>query len=117
MTEMFIYLAVYLLPSFLLGFLALYVFQRNPNKVEHRLLSLFVFGYSILFLAEFVRHLSPIEYSPALIAYLLCSFHIKYHRRRCKGTEVVVPMGRLLTIDSCCVDVCPPGEYHQQSTV
>lgn len=69
MTEMFIYLAVYLLPSFLLGFLALDVFQRNPNKVEHRLLSLFVFCYSMLFLAEFVRHLSPIEYSPALIAY------------------------------------------------
>lgn len=52
MTEMFIYLAVYLLPSFLLGFLALDVFQRNPNKVEHRLLSLFVFGYSMLFLAS-----------------------------------------------------------------
>ncbi|MGA9466847.1 MAG: diguanylate cyclase [Exiguobacterium marinum] len=69
MKEMFIYLAVYLLPSFLLGFLALDVFQRNPNKVEHRLLSLFVFGYSMLFLAEFVRHLSPIEYSPALITY------------------------------------------------
>lgn len=84
MTALFIYMAAYLLPAFLLSHLALDVFLRNPRQVEHRLLSLFVFGYAMLFLAEFGRHLSPIEASPAFVTYwfgnagiliFVCSVH------------------------------------------
>ncbi|WP_214888696.1 sensor domain-containing diguanylate cyclase [Exiguobacterium sp. s142] len=69
MTALFIYMAAYLLPAFLLSHLALDVLLRNPRQVEHRLLSLFVFGYAMLFLADFGRHLSPIEASPAFVTY------------------------------------------------
>lgn len=84
MSAVLIYMAVYLLPAFLLGHLALDVFLRNPKQIEHRLLSLFVFGYALLFLAEFTRHLSPIEASPAFVTYwfgnagifiFVCSVH------------------------------------------
>lgn len=84
MTVLFLYMAVYLIPAFLLSYLALDVLLRNPRQVEHRLLSLFVFGYSMLFLAEFGRHLSPIEASPAFVTYwfgnagiliFVCSVH------------------------------------------
>lgn len=84
MTALFLYMAVYLLPAFLLSHLALDVLLRNPRQVEHRLLSLFVFGYAMLFLAEFGRHLSPIEASPAFVTYwfgnagiliFVCSVH------------------------------------------
>lgn len=83
-TTLFLYMAVYLLPAFLLSHLALDVLLRNPRQVEHRLLSLFVFGYAMLFLAEFGRHLSPIEASPAFVTYwfgnagiliFVCSVH------------------------------------------
>ena len=73
-TTLFLYMAVYLLPAFLLSHLALDVLLRNPRQVEHRLLSLFVFGYAMLFLAEFGRHLSPIEASPAFVTYWFGSF-------------------------------------------
>ncbi|TCI57757.1 diguanylate cyclase [Exiguobacterium sp. SH1S21] len=84
MTALFVYMAAYLLPAFLLSHLALDVLLRNPRQVEHRLLSLFVFGYAMLFLAEFGRHLSPIEASPAFVTYwfgnagiliFVCSVH------------------------------------------
>lgn len=84
MTALFTYMVVYLLPAFLLSHLALDVLLRNPRQVEHRLLSLFVFGYAMLFLAEFGRHLSPIELSPAFVTYwfgkagiliFVCSVH------------------------------------------
>ena len=84
MTTLFLYMAVYLLPAFLLSHLALDVLLRNPRQVEHRLLSLFVFGYAMLFLAEFGRHLSPIDASPAFVTYwfgnagiliFVCSVH------------------------------------------
>jgi len=55
MTALFTYMVVYLLPAFLLSHLALDVLLRNPRQVEHRLLSLFVFGYAMLFLADEVQ--------------------------------------------------------------
>lgn len=84
MPALVVYLLVYLIPAFLLSHLALDVFLRNTKKMEHRLLSLFVFGYAMLFLAEFVRHLLPVTYSPALVTYwfgnagiliFVCSIH------------------------------------------
>jgi len=55
MTALFTYMVVYLLPAFLLSHLALDVLLRNPRQVEHRLLSLFVFGYAMLFLRNLAR--------------------------------------------------------------
>ncbi|MGD7045646.1 diguanylate cyclase domain-containing protein [Jeotgalibacillus proteolyticus] len=69
MRDVFIPLAVYMLPAFILFYMAVDVFWRNPKKVEHRLVSLSILCYGMLFLSEYVRHLLPIEYSPALVTY------------------------------------------------
>jgi len=76
MNEVLILLAVYMLPAFILFYMAVDVFLRNPRKVEHRLVSLTIFCYGMLFLEEYIRHLLPIEYSPALITYWFGNFGI-----------------------------------------
>ncbi|MBM7648206.1 diguanylate cyclase (GGDEF)-like protein/PAS domain S-box-containing protein [Bacillus ectoiniformans] len=69
MHEVIIPFIVYIIPSFVLLCMAVKVLYRNPTKTEHRLLSLYIFCYANLFLEEYIRHLLPLEYSPALVTY------------------------------------------------
>lgn len=61
-------LGVYVLPMLLFFFMGLDVLLRNPVKTEHRLVSLTIACYFLMFLEEYVRHLLPLSYSPALAA-------------------------------------------------
>ncbi|MHA6481754.1 GGDEF domain-containing protein [Paenibacillus sp. strain BS8-2] len=64
-----IYLFIaYLLPILFFVYTATDVLVRNAKKVEHKLLFLTAVVYILLFTEEFVRHLLPISYSPALVA-------------------------------------------------
>jgi len=56
------------LPMLLFFFMGLDVLLRNPVKTEHRLVSLTIACYFLMFLEEYVRHLLPLSYSPALAA-------------------------------------------------
>ncbi|WP_232819466.1 hypothetical protein [Exiguobacterium sp. TNDT2] len=128
MTTLFLYMAVYLLPAFLLSHLALDVLLRNPRQVEHRLLSLFVFGYAMLFLAEFGRHLSPIEASPAFVTYwfgnagiliFVCSVHfiVKVTGVGDETAKMDVSVCDLFTARAGRVDVHPSREHLEQPTL
>lgn len=68
-SEALIPLGVYVLPLLLFFFMGLDVLLRNPGKIEHRLVSLTIGCYFLLFLEEYVRHLLPLAYSPVLAAY------------------------------------------------
>lgn len=67
--EVLIPLGVYVLPLLLFFFMGLDVLLRNPGKTEHRLVSLTIGCYFLLFLEEYIRHLLPLAYSPLLAAY------------------------------------------------
>ncbi|WP_052158851.1 diguanylate cyclase domain-containing protein [Halobacillus sp. BBL2006] len=59
----------YLLPAFILFYLAIDVFLRNRQKTEHRLSALIILSYVLLFIEEYIRHMVPIEYSSILVTY------------------------------------------------
>lgn len=61
-------LFTHFVPIMFLMFMMVDVFLRNPNRTEHRLVSGIIFCCMMLFMAEFVRHLLPIEYSPIVSA-------------------------------------------------
>ena len=69
MTTLFLFTTVYLLPTFIMFYMSVDIFLRNPKRAEHRLLSLFTFAYGMMFLGEFFRNASPIEMSPAFVTY------------------------------------------------
>ncbi|QKS71599.1 diguanylate cyclase [Paenalkalicoccus suaedae] len=76
MTPVIIYTFAYLFPSFLLFYLAVTILVRNIKRTEHVLLAVYMFLYLGLFMGEFVRHLSPMENSPAIVAYWFGNFGI-----------------------------------------
>lgn len=63
LSQMTIYIAVYILPALYLFGMACVVISQQPNRLENRLVASIVFIYSLLFLEEFFRHLLPISYS------------------------------------------------------
>ncbi|WP_214850869.1 sensor domain-containing diguanylate cyclase [Exiguobacterium sp. s193] len=69
MTTLFLFTTVYLLPTFIMFYMSVDIFLRNPKRAEHRLLSLFTFAYGMMFLGEFFRNASPIEMSPFFVTY------------------------------------------------
>ncbi|WP_286949555.1 sensor domain-containing diguanylate cyclase [Exiguobacterium sp. UBA4551] len=69
MPSLFLFTIVYLIPTFIMFYMAVDIFLRNPSRPQHRLLSLFTFAYGMLFLGEFFRNASPIESSPAFVTY------------------------------------------------
>lgn len=69
MTNLFLYAAVYLIPTFIMFYMAVDIFLRNPKRSQHRLLSLFTFAYGMLFLGEFFRNTAPVAMSPAFVTY------------------------------------------------
>lgn len=69
MRDTLILLFVYLIPLMMLSYMTIEILLRNPKRVEYRLLSLYFGGYALLFLEEYVRQISPIEYSPTLVTY------------------------------------------------
>ncbi|MCD5325705.1 MULTISPECIES: sensor domain-containing diguanylate cyclase [Pontibacillus] len=62
-------LFVYLIPFLFLFYMAIEVLLRNVQSKIHRLASLIVLGYMLLFLEEYIRHLLPIQYSAPLVAF------------------------------------------------
>ena len=69
MTPLFLYTAVYLIPTFIMFYMAVDILLRNPKRSQHRLLSLFTFAYGMLFLGEFFRNAAPVSMSPAFVTY------------------------------------------------
>ena len=69
MPSLFLFTIVYLIPTFIMFYMSIDIFLRNPSRPQHRLLSLFTFAYGMLFLGEFFRNASPIEFSPAFVTY------------------------------------------------
>lgn len=67
--ETIIPLIVYVLPLFILFYIAIEILNRNYRNLENILLAATFSLYGLLFLAEYVRHLFPIEYSSAFIHY------------------------------------------------
>lgn len=61
-------MAAYLLPILFMVYMATDIIVRNSRKVEHWLLFLTAIVYILMYLEEFIRHLLPISYSPALSA-------------------------------------------------
>ncbi|RWZ58821.1 diguanylate cyclase [Halobacillus fulvus] len=69
--EVLIPVFYYLLPSFLLFYMAMDVYFRNRHKVEHLLAAAIILSYTLLFLSEYVRYLLPIEYSPFMVTFIM----------------------------------------------
>ena len=67
-SEVWIPVVFYWLPMLIFFYMGLDVLLRNPKKLEHILVSLTILCYFLLFLEEYIRHMLPIEYSPALAA-------------------------------------------------
>ncbi|MGE7978681.1 diguanylate cyclase domain-containing protein [Psychrobacillus sp. NPDC093200] len=87
-SQVCIYIAVYILPALFLFGLACVVMSRQSRRLENRLVAAILTTYSIFFLIEFFRHLLPIEYSSpisgvvfSLIGLLIVgfSFHLYIH--------------------------------------
>lgn len=78
-------LLVYILPLFAMLKMSIDIFTRNPRNIENRLLTLVFCAYASLFLAEYVRHELPIDYSPVIVNFwfansglLLVSFFLHF---------------------------------------
>lgn len=70
MASVLVYIAVYLIPAFVMIHEGVVVFFRNPRKIEHRLFGFLLFIIALMFLEEFTRQLSPESNSPVLVAYV-----------------------------------------------
>lgn len=67
--EVVLAIGVYLLPMLFFFYMGVDVLRRNPNKTAHRLVSLTIACYFLLFLEEWIRYMLPIAYSPVLTRY------------------------------------------------
>lgn len=67
--DVLIPIVAYFLPMLFFFYMGIDVLLRNPKKIEHRLVSLAIGCYFLLFLEEYVRYELPIEYSPILAAF------------------------------------------------
>ncbi|ACB62192.1 hypothetical protein Exig_2744 [Exiguobacterium sibiricum 255-15] len=109
MTPLFLYTAVYLIPTFIMFYMAVDILLRNPKRSQHRLLSLFTFAYGMLFLGEFFRNAAPVSMSPAFVTYWfgnagLLVFSTSLHF--------------IFRVNGHCSDhVCLSDERHQQSAI
>jgi hypothetical protein len=68
MTHVFVPLFTHFLPILFFFYMSLDMLIRDARKVEHRLVAVTSFFFINLFLAEYVRHQLPIEYSPVISA-------------------------------------------------
>jgi diguanylate cyclase (GGDEF)-like protein len=68
LTEALIPIFAYLLPILFFIYMGIDVLLRNTKSAEHRLVSVMVGCYLLLFLEEYIRHQLPMEYSGALAA-------------------------------------------------
>ncbi|MEK8131180.1 diguanylate cyclase [Paenibacillus filicis] len=68
LSDVFLPFFVYLLPMLSLYYIGVDILLRNPKKVEHRLVSLTITCYFLLFLEEYIRYQLPLEYSAQLSA-------------------------------------------------
>lgn len=66
--QVFVPLFTHFLPILYFFYMSLDLLIRDARKVEHRLVALTSFFFMNLFLAEYVRHQLPIEYSPVISA-------------------------------------------------
>ncbi|WP_438311184.1 diguanylate cyclase [Sporosarcina sp. FA9] len=66
-TQLFIYLLVYMIPTFGLFALGFIVLTQNPKRLKNQLVAILVFLFGMLFFIEFVRHLLPVSMSPFII--------------------------------------------------
>ncbi|WP_298470305.1 sensor domain-containing diguanylate cyclase [uncultured Psychrobacillus sp.] len=62
-SQLCMYLAVYVLPALYLFGLACVVLMQQSRRLENRLITAILVSYSFLYFGEFFRHLLPIEYS------------------------------------------------------
>jgi len=69
-TEVVLYGLAYLFPIIFFVFTVVEVLLRNPNRTEHRLVSLVAFCFLLMFATEYARHQLPIEYSARLSNYV-----------------------------------------------
>ncbi|GGD01886.1 diguanylate cyclase domain-containing protein [Pontibacillus salipaludis] len=58
---------IYLIPILFLFYMAIEVLLRNVQSKIHRLASLIVLWFVLLFLEEYIRHLLPIQYSASVM--------------------------------------------------
>jgi len=66
--QVFVPLLTHFAPILYFAFMSIDMLVRDARKVEHRLVSVISLCFMSLFLAEYVRHQLPIEYSPILAA-------------------------------------------------
>ena len=62
-SQLCMYLAVYVLPALYLFGLACVVLMQQSRRLENRLITAILVAYSFLYFGEFFRHLLPIDYS------------------------------------------------------
>ncbi len=67
--EPLIPIVLYVLPMLFFFYMGIDVLLRNPKKSEHRLVSIAIGCYFLLFLEEYVRYQLPLEYSSVLSAF------------------------------------------------
>ncbi|NQX48353.1 diguanylate cyclase [Paenibacillus tritici] len=67
-TQVWIPVVCYWLPMLFFFYMGMDVLLRNPKKIEHRLVSVSILCYFLMFLEEYIRYMLPIEYSPVLAA-------------------------------------------------
>lgn len=69
-------LFTHFIPILFFVYMGIDVLRRNPKNVEHRLVSIMILCFMLLFTEEYVRNQLPIEYSPAISAYWFSSVGI-----------------------------------------
>ncbi|MFC4356012.1 hypothetical protein ACFO0S_13200 [Chryseomicrobium palamuruense] len=65
--QVIVYICVYLLSAATLFSLAALALLSNPRNRDNQVVAAIPFLYSLLFFAEFIRHLLPISYSPIMV--------------------------------------------------
>lgn len=61
MPSLFLFTIVYLIPTFIMFYMSIDIFLRNPSRPQHRLLSLFTFAYLWGVLPPFKKNASSLE--------------------------------------------------------
>jgi len=69
-SQITIYMAVYILPALYIFGLACIVITQQTKRREKRLIATLLFLYSFVFMGELLRHLMPINYSLAIVGIL-----------------------------------------------
>ncbi|MFJ7826927.1 diguanylate cyclase domain-containing protein [Psychrobacillus sp. NPDC096623] len=72
-SQICIYIAVYILPAFFMFGLACVVISQHAKRLENRLIATILFIYSFVFMGELFRQILPISYSSAIVEIMLGS--------------------------------------------